>query len=129
MAGTEAFLAEWISWDRWRIGALVCLIPYFVCILLLLYQRARQGVADAQLMIAPVALCYVSWFATFTLGVLNAQGQAWIGRDFGWLFRLSRWPFPFSFQDVADMLMLLAVLAVLPLRFARSRRDEERMAA
>ena len=30
---------------------------------------------------------------------------------------------------VADMLMLLAVLAVLPLRFARSRRDEERLAA
>ena len=129
MAGTAASLAEWISWDQWRIGALVCLVPYFVCILSLLYKRTRQGVADAQLMFAPVAVCYVSWFSIFLFGILYAHGQTWVGRDFGWLFQLSRWPFPFSFQDVADMLMLLAVLAVLPLRFARSRRDEERLSA
>jgi len=129
MAGTAASLAEWISWNQWRIGALVCLIPYFVCILSLLYQRARQGVADAQLMFAPVAVCYFTWFSTFVLGILYAHGQTWVGRAFGWLFQLSRWPFPFSIQDVTDMLMLLAVLAVLPLRFARSRRDEERLAA
>ena len=129
IAGTAAFLAEWTIWERWRIGALAYMIPYFFCILLLLYQRARQGVADAQLMFAPVAVCYVSWFVTYTLRILNVQDQTWVDRDFGWLFELSRWPFPFSFQDVADMLMLLAVMAVLPLRFARSRRDEERMAA
>ena len=129
MAGIAASLAEWISWNQWRIGALVCLIPYFACILSLLYQRARQGVADAQLMFAPVAVCYFTWFSTFVLGILYAHGQTWVGRAFGWLFQLSRWPFPFSIQDVTDMLMLLAVLAVLPLRFARSRRDEERLAA
>jgi hypothetical protein len=80
-------------------------------------------------MFAPVAVCYFTWFSTFVLGILYAHGQTWVGRDFGWLFQLSRWPFPFSIQDVTDMLMLLAVLAVLPLRFARSRRDEERLAA
>jgi Stage II sporulation protein E (SpoIIE) len=129
LAGTGVSFAEWISWDQWRIGALVCLVPYFACILFLLYRRARQRVADAQLMLVPVAVCYASWFANFVLGILYAHGQTWVSRDFGWLFQLSRWPFPFSFQDVADMLMLLAVLAVLPLRFARSRRDEERLAA
>jgi hypothetical protein len=129
LAGTAASFAELISWNQWRIGALVCLIPYFACILFLLYRKARQGVPDAQLMFAPVAVCYGSWFAIFLLGILNSHGQTWVGRDFGWLFQLSRWPFPFSFQDIADMLMLLAVLAVLPLRFARSRRDEERLAA
>lgn len=128
-AGTLVSQAELISSDQWRICAMVFLIPYFACILWLLYQRARQGVADARLMFVPVAVCYVSWFATLMLAILNAHGQAWVGREFGWLFQLSEWPFPFSFQDVADMLMLLAVLAVLPLRFARSRRDEERMAA
>src|SRR5580700_8162693 len=111
MAGTAASLAEWISWNQWRIGALVCLIPYFACILSLLYQRARQGVADAQLMFAPVAVCYFTWFSTFVLGILYAHGQTWVGRAFGWLFQLSRWPFPFSIQDVTDMLMPLAVLA------------------
>ena len=128
-AGSWISQAELISWDHWRICAMVFLIPYFACILSLLYRRARQGVADAQLMFVPVAVCYVSWFATLMLAILNAHGEAWVLRDFGWLFQLSRWPFPFSFQDVADMLMLLAVLAVLPLRFARSRRDEERLAA
>jgi Stage II sporulation protein E (SpoIIE)/7TM diverse intracellular signalling len=129
VAGTAASLAGWISWDQWRIAAALFLIPYFSCILALLYRRARQSVADAQVMIAPVAVCYVTWFATIVLVILKARGQTWVGRDFGWLFELSAWPFPFSFLDLADMLMLLAVLAVLPLRFARSRRDEERMAA
>ena len=129
LAGTLASLAEWISWDQWRVWSAVCLIPYFACILWFLYRRARQGVADAQLMFVPVAVCYAGWFGTLVLGILNARGQTWVLRDFRWLFELSRWPFPFSFQDVADMLMLLAVLAVLPLRFARSRRDEERLAA
>ncbi len=129
LAGTAASLAEWISWYQWRIGWVICLIPYFACILTLLYRRARQGVADAQLMLVPVAICYVSWFTTVVLAVLNSQGQTWAGSNAGWLFQLSRWPFPYSVQDVADAVMLLAVLAVLPLRFARSRRDEERMAA
>jgi Stage II sporulation protein E (SpoIIE) len=128
-AGTGASLAEWISWGQWRIGALICLIPYFSCILLLLYRRAREGVADAQLILVPVAVCYVTWFSTILLGILNAFGQTWVVRDFGWLFVLARWPFPFTFLNVADMIMLLAVLAVLPLRFARSRRDEERLSA
>ena len=129
LMGTTASLAQWISWGQFRIGWAVVLLPYFVCILGLLYRRARQGVPDAQLMLVPVAICYVGWFATLVLSILNAYGHTWVVRDFGWLFELSRWPFPFSFQEVADMLMLLAVLAVLPLRFARSRRDEERLAA
>ena len=105
------------------------LVPYFAYILSLLYRRAREGVPDAQLMLAPVAICYASWFAMIVLRVLNAYGQTWVSRDFGWFFQLSRWPFPFSFQDLADMVMLLAVMAVLPLRFARSRSDEERLAS
>ena len=129
LAGTVAALMEWVSWSQWRICSVFILLPYFACILSLLYRKARQGVPDAQLLLVPVAICYAGWFSVLVLSIFNAYGQAWVGRDFGRLFELSRWPFPFSFQDVADMLMLLAVLAVLPLRFARSRRDEERLAA
>ena len=121
--------AQWINFDQWVIGRAIYMIPYFACILSLLYRRARQGVPDAQLMLVPVAICYISWFAEILLIAFNALGQSWVSRDFRWFFELSRWPFPFSFQDVADVLMLLAVLAVLPLRFARSRRDEERLSA
>jgi hypothetical protein len=124
-----AVVAQLLRYDPWRIAWITCLVPYFVCILILLYRRARQGVPDAQLMLVPVAICYISWFSEIVLVVILLSGQSWVLRDFGWFFELSRWPFPFSFQDVADMLMLLAVLAVLPLRFARSRRDEERLSA
>jgi len=128
-AGTLVALAEWISWNQWRISAAIILVPYFACILGLLYRRAREGVPDAQLLIVPVAICYGGWFTLLTLSIFNLYGWTRLARNLGWVFELSRWPFPFSFQDVADMLMLLAVLAVLPLRFARSRRDEERFAA
>ncbi len=126
---SEAVLAQWISLDQWRITRTVYLVPYFACILSLLYRKARQGIPDAQLMLVPVALCYTSWFAELLLIALSASSRNGVGQTFQWFFELSRWPFPFSFQDVTDMLMLLAVVAVLPLRFARSRGDEERLSA
>jgi hypothetical protein len=124
-----AYVAQMLGYYGWRIAWIACLVPYFVCILALLYRRARQGVPDAQLMLIPVAICYISWFSECILVLILLAGHSWVLRDFGWIFEWSQWPFPFSFQDIADMLMLLAVLAVLPLRFARSRRDEERLAA
>jgi hypothetical protein len=124
-----AVVVQWLSYDRWRIAWAACLIPYFAYIFGLLYRRARQGVADAQLLFVPVAICYTSWFAEIVLVYIWVSGHSWVGKDFGWFFEISQWPFPFSFQDLADMLMLLAVAAVLPLRFARSRRDEERLSA
>ena len=123
-----ATLAQWLSINQCRDISALCLIPYLVCILALLYRSARQGVPDAQLMIVPVAICYISWYMYILLVIIAASGQGWVDRDFEWFFQLSRWPFPFSFQDVADMVMLLGVMAVLPLRFARSRRDEEWLA-
>ncbi len=124
-----AFLVQWISLDHWRIARAVYLVPYFACILNLLYRKAREGVSDGQLMLVPVALCYTSWFIELLLIEFRTSEGNFVGRNFQWFFELSRWPFPFSLQDVTDMLMLLAVLAVLPLRFARSRHDEERLSA
>lgn len=124
-----AVVVHLLRYNVWPVAWIACLVPYFVYILTLLYRRARQGVPDAQLMLVPVAICYISWFSKIVLIFILQTGQSWGLRDFGWFFELSHWPFPFSFQDIADMLMLLAVLAVLPLRFARSRRDEERLAA
>src|SRR5580700_2950330 len=121
-------VAQWLSINQSRVISAVCLIPYLVCILALLYRSARQGVPDAQLMIVPVAICYISWYIYILLVIVASSGQQWADRGFAWFFQLSRWPFPFSFQDVADMVMLLGVMAVLPLRFARSRRDEEWLA-
>jgi hypothetical protein len=104
------------------------LLFYFCYILALLYQRAKEGAPDAQFMLAPVAVCYLCWFAVIVLTGLAGSGYTWVTRYFHWFFEISRRPFPFSVNDLADGSMLIAVVAVLPLRFARSRRDEERLA-
>jgi serine phosphatase RsbU (regulator of sigma subunit) len=42
---------------------------------------------------------------------------------------LFQWPFPIGVQDVAGFLCQISILAILMLRFARTRRDEERFKA
>lgn len=124
-----SFMIGWIGLVQFDVIWALALIPYFVCILNLLYLAARRGVADAKLMLAPVGMCYLCWFARIVLGGLAGSGHAWVNGHFHWFFEVSRRPFPFSVNDLADMVMLIAVVAVLPLRFARSRRDEERLAS
>jgi hypothetical protein len=123
-----AFRMGWIGLVQSDLIWAFALVPYFCCVLVLLYQKASRGVADAQLMLIPVGLCYVCWLARILLNAFGASGHTWAYRNLYWFFEVSRRPFPFSVNDLADMLMLVAVVAVLPLRFARSRRDEERLA-
>jgi sigma-B regulation protein RsbU (phosphoserine phosphatase) len=126
--GQLASRMGWIGLVQFDLIWALALVIYFCCILALLYQKGSRGVADAQLMLIPVALCYLCWLARILLGAWGASGHTWIYRDLHWFFEVSRRPFPYSVNDLADMLMLVAVVAVLPLRFARSRRDEERLA-
>jgi sigma-B regulation protein RsbU (phosphoserine phosphatase) len=128
VAAKTCFMMGWIGLLQFDLIFALALLPYFLCILHLLYGNAKRGVADAQLMLIPVALCYTCWFALIVLGGLAGSGYAWVYTNLHWFFEISRRPFPFSVNDLADMFMLVAVVAVLPLRFARSRRDEERLA-
>jgi len=123
------FMMEWINLVHFDLIWALALVPYFTCILVLLYQKATRGVGDAQLMLVPVAFCYVCWLARILLSAVGESGHRWVYTDLHWFFEAGRRPFPFSVNDLADMLMLAAVVAVLPLRFARSRRDEERLAS
>ncbi len=101
--------------------------PYLVCVLLLLFFAARRGNLDARLLLAPVGL-------SFGLGVV--ERILWAAHFAGYtsleayhhqrLEQLFTWPFPASAQNVADFLMQISILAILVLRFARTRRDEER---
>jgi Stage II sporulation protein E (SpoIIE) len=126
--GQLALRMGWIGLVQFDLIWALALVFYFCYILGLLYRKAARGVPDAQLMLIPVALCYVGWLAVILLTALGRSGHTWVYRDLHWFFEISRRPFPFSVNDIADMVMLVAVVAVLPLRFARSRRDEERLA-
>jgi sigma-B regulation protein RsbU (phosphoserine phosphatase) len=104
-------------------------LPYLVCVLLLLFFAARRGKLDARLLLGPVGL-------SFGLGVVDRF--LWAARFAGdtaleafrrRLEQLFTWPFLASSQNVADFLMQISILAILVLRFARTRRDEERQAS
>jgi hypothetical protein len=99
-----------------------------VFVLLLLFFAARRGNLDARLLLGPVALSYG---ATMAYQVQTTLGFA--GYD-GWeaLNRLEQFltgPFPASARKIADLLMQISILAIVVLRFARTRRDEERHAS
>ena len=106
--------------------ASIGMLPYFGCVLTLLYRGTRRAIPDARLLLVPVAICYASWSLLLIYGTILVAGYPWITGYFRWFLQLSSWPFPFSVQDVADLLMLVSIVAILPMRFARTRRDEQR---
>jgi sigma-B regulation protein RsbU (phosphoserine phosphatase) len=103
-------------------------MPYWVCVPLLLFFAARRGNLDARLLLGPVALAYGVTIVHSSLGTLATAG--FVGWEAYWrLDSLFTWPFRVSAQNIADFLMQISILAILVLRFARTRHDEERHAA
>ena len=91
----------------------------------LLVRRAKEGLPDARLLLAPVLIA---------LGLASAEEMIWGAFQLGWLkvryqpFTLFNYPFPFPADDLIEVLFLIAMLAILTHRFMRSRREEQRLA-
>lgn len=117
--------------DELTTNAAVALIvlPYLVCVLLLLLFAARRGNLDARLLLGPVGLSFGLGVAERILWAAHFAGSTGVEAFRQQLEQPFIWPFPASAQNVADFLMQLSILAILVLRFARTRRDEERQAA
>ncbi|HEV2175159.1 MAG TPA: PP2C family protein-serine/threonine phosphatase, partial [Nitrospira sp.] len=104
-------------------------IPIMICTLLLLGLPARRGLLDARLLLAPQILYYAAKLIGGAIFIFGASGY-----DYALYTRWIRhyqtfitWPVTASFENCADFICQVAVLAILILRFARSRRDEERL--
>ncbi|MGA2848137.1 MAG: SpoIIE family protein phosphatase [Terracidiphilus sp.] len=121
----------WMSWTAWLPVVLLAWIPNVVCLFLLLFVAARRGNQDARLLLVPMCLEFGAIYSENLLLVINSTGHAgpvfsfWV-RMWGQMFS---WPFPISVQNIADFLTQISILAILVLRFARTRRDEERHAS
>ena len=106
----------------WYLGQDILMLPVYVWILSLLFVRAYKNFADARLLLAPVVLQKASLLfqqfsiLTFTLG--------WQQR-FDFKIRLTDWPFRIELVQVVDVLFLMTMLAILILRFTRTRSHEE----
>jgi hypothetical protein len=120
----------WMSWQTWIPVVYLALIPNTVCLILLLALPARRGNQDARLLLLPCCLQFAAGQGTGLIWLIAGSGH---GGSLFWSWalawsRLFQWPFPVSLQNIADFLMQISILAILVLRFARTRRDEERHA-
>ena len=121
-------LLEWINPGTW-------ITPYYTIFwvsaaidALIVLMPARRGVLDARLLLVPAILDpiqrFVGWISTLVAIAgtpkLAAQLDRWTNNSF-------LWPFPLGFQTITYLVAQSAIVAILILRFARSRRDEERV--
>jgi serine phosphatase RsbU (regulator of sigma subunit) len=117
----------WISLQMWVVVGILFGCPFLACLLIMLLRAARRGNLDARLLLAPFALWGAGTIAELTVIFLYTSGH--LGYTFYATFReLVSWPMPIPFTVLTEFLEQLSVLAILVLRFARTRRDEERMA-
>ncbi len=91
----------------------------------LLIRKSRMGFPDARLLLVPVLLA-------LTLNPIETALYA--GYQLGWqksitspYLDLFTRPFTFTGDDAVEILFLLAMLAILINRFARTRREEQRL--
>jgi phosphoserine phosphatase RsbU/P len=105
----------------------LALLPFFVWTLALLLRRARERMADARLLLGPVLLLTVN---ALVHSIITASIMfGWQHRIGGQAFTVVSEPFPVNSDSLASYLYLIAMLAILVNRFARTRREEERYAS
>ncbi len=105
-------------------GDAVCTLVVFAWSSSLLVRRAKEGLPDARLLLAPVVIA---------VGLDSATEMFWGAFQHGWVktrFQLYifKYPFLFSASTLVEILFLIAMLAILSNRFMRSRREEQRLA-
>lgn len=125
-------LLQWTSVSSWVAVVEVAYLPFYACVTILLISAVRRGDTDAKLLLFPFGLDYALNYVGVILSILLFSGAtlpAWLAAVNGGLNRLTTWPFPIGAQNVADLLFELGLLGVLLLRFARTRRDEQRLAS
>jgi serine phosphatase RsbU (regulator of sigma subunit) len=121
---------EWLSIPVWNGLLAIGQLPYAIAVLALLTIGARRSNRYAVLLLGPMSLFYACILLQNAFWVYESAGHPeFRSQQAGWFYRLSEWPFPFSVEDVTDALVQLAVFAILVLRFARTRRDRQRLGA
>jgi len=111
----------------WFLGFRWGSIGFNVCLALIVYRGWRAGSRDAGILM--LTLAYLVPEAL--LGALAATPpfahQAWAQAFQFFIQRGIRWPFPYWVPSLNGDLANVIVLIVLIRRYARSRRDEERL--
>jgi len=108
----------------WNAPTAVFSLAPAIWVLLLLSRRAIQGLFEARLLLAPVALLELAavmdpvfWLGTF---VFRWNQEIW-----SWYRTFTGTPFPISVSDLCETLFLVGRLAFFVRRFTRTSLQEE----
>lgn len=100
-----------------------CEAGYMACLVAMLWLAARAGNKDALLVLIPLALHLLNSIAMITSHIHTAWAPALIRFEFGGI----QWPFPLTIYSIVGDFETVAIVIILIRRFARSRKDEERL--
>jgi phosphoserine phosphatase RsbU/P len=99
--------------------------PISVGPVVLLAQGVKRGDPEARFLLIPVGLnTLANWIGNVLVVILTA-GYTWIIPLWTLWNRTFDWPFPFSLYDLSIWILLLAIVAIVVVRFARSRQEED----
>ena len=117
---------DWLLADTALFNGLhgVLFLPFALWVLVSIGGEATRGRAEARILLPAASLeslCTFLGFLVVSLGSLLKVPHDLSMR----FFATFDWPIPFSVQNIADLLMILSMLAVLVYRFTRTRLHEE----
>jgi len=125
-ATTSMGALDWFSVSTSNTVTGFAFLPFQFAILALLASGAWRGIRDAQLLLFPTGLLALGNIVERALWITYSSGYTAISPWWDRFNQIATWPFPLSVEDIAEFLTQLALLAILVLRFTRTRRDEER---
>jgi len=122
-------LAGWMSLRQMQWFNSFSYFPYAIVVPLLLFRSGRERNMEARLLFIPFSISSLYMGFSYLAGTFGWLRYAPVAAVLFGLQKIISWPFPVSFGNLIGLLCNLSVCAILILRFARSRRDEERMAS
>ncbi|MGA9587205.1 MAG: SpoIIE family protein phosphatase [Terracidiphilus sp.] len=102
-------------------------LPFTIIPVALLIQGVRRRDPDARLLMIPVGLNALANWINDGLWAMYTAGHAWAETYWNLWDKTFSWPFPIGLYDLTNCILLLAILGIVVLRFARSRHEQEEM--
>ena len=102
-------------------------LPLTLGVVTMLIEGVRRRDPDARLLLIPVGLNSLANWINDGMWAILTGGHRWVEPYLNFWNSTFNWPFPFGLYDLSIAILLVAILAIVVLRFARSRRDEEHL--
>lgn len=98
-------------------------LPFSIWAIALVLRRAMQGRLDARLLLLPILAAQLAGTMYIVVDIASSYGRMQGMPE--WFTNSLEWPFAISGDDLVDALFLIAMLAILIYRFARTRLHEQ----